>query len=40
MSYRRVGQEEFDFAVDCGRHSSLDALARLMDWVPIGSPLV
>ena len=35
MSRRRIGQEQFGFAVDRGQHSSLDALAKLIDWVPI-----
>lgn len=35
MSRRRIGQEQFGVAVDRGQHSSLDALAKLIDWVPI-----
>ncbi|RVI93357.1 IS5 family transposase [Sinorhizobium meliloti] len=35
MGRRRIGQEKFGFAVDRGQHSSLDELARLIDWVPI-----
>ena len=35
MSRRRIGQEQFGFAVDRVQHSSLDALAKLIDWVPI-----
>lgn len=39
MSRRRIGQEKFGFAVDRGQHSSLDALARLIDWVPVDQAL-
>ncbi|MER8448251.1 transposase [Mesorhizobium sp. M1066] len=39
VSRRRIGQEKFGFAVDRGQHSSLDALARLIDWVPIDQAL-
>src|SRR5260221_12530233 len=39
MSRRRIGQEKFGFAVDRGPHSSLDALARLIDWVPVDQAL-
>ncbi|WP_258598070.1 transposase [Mesorhizobium sp. AR07] len=39
MTRRRIGQEKFGFAVDRGQHSSLDALARLIDWVPIDQAL-
>jgi len=31
MSRRRIGQKQFGFAVDRGRHSSLDSLSRLVD---------
>jgi len=40
MARRRIGQEKFGFAVDRGQHLSLDALAKLIDWVPIDQPLV
>lgn len=39
MSRRRIGREKFGFAVDRGQHSSLDALAKLIDWVPIDQAL-
>jgi hypothetical protein len=39
MSRRRIGQEKFGFAVDRGQHSSLDELARLVDWAPIDQAL-
>ncbi|WP_376742292.1 IS5 family transposase [Ensifer canadensis] len=39
MSRRRIGQEKFGFAVDRGQHSSLDALAKVIDWVPIDQAL-
>ncbi|WP_234705636.1 transposase [Sinorhizobium meliloti] len=39
MGRRRIGQEKFGFAVDRGQHSSLDALAKLIDWVPIDQAL-
>ena len=39
MSRRRIGQEQFSFAVDRGLHSSLNALAKLIDWVPIDQTL-
>ena len=39
MSRRRIGQEKFGFAVDRGQHSSLDELAKLIDWVPIDQAL-
>lgn len=36
MSRRRIGQANFGFAVDGGeRHSSLDDLCGLIDWMPI-----
>lgn len=35
MSRRRIDQEKFGFAVDRGQHSSLDELAKLIDWAPI-----
>ena len=35
MARRRIGQEKLGFAVDRGRHSSLDELAKLIDWIPI-----
>ncbi|MER8831041.1 IS5 family transposase [Mesorhizobium sp. M0938] len=35
MSLRGIGQEKFGFAVDGGRHSSLDELARQIDWASI-----
>lgn len=39
MSRRRIGQEKFGFAVDRGQRSSLDALARLIDWMPVDQAL-
>lgn len=39
MSRRRIGQETFGFAVDRAVASSLDDLARLIDWVPIDQAL-
>lgn len=39
MSRRRISQEKFGSAVDRGQHSSLDALARLIDWVPVDQAL-
>lgn len=37
MSRRRIGQESFGFAADRrGAHSSLDDLAGLIDWAPVG----
>ncbi|MVA56849.1 transposase [Agrobacterium vitis] len=39
MSRRRIGQEKFGFAVDPGQHSSLDALAKVIDWVEIDQAL-
>jgi IS5 family transposase len=39
MSRRRIGQEKFGFTVDRGQHSFLDALAKLIDWVPIDQAL-
>jgi len=35
MARRRIGQEKVGFAVDRGQPSSLDALAKPIDWVPI-----
>jgi hypothetical protein len=36
MSRRQIGQGSFGFAVDGGgRHSSLDDLSGLIDWMPI-----
>ena len=35
MARRRIGQEKLGFAGDRGRHSSLDELAKLIDWIPI-----
>lgn len=39
MSRRRMGQEKFGFAVDRGQHSSLDALAGLLDWTQVDRSL-
>lgn len=39
MGRGRNGQEKFGFAVERGQHSSLDALAKLIDWVPIDQAL-
>lgn len=39
MSRRRIGQEKFGFAADRGQHSSLDALAQVIDWVEIDQAL-
>lgn len=39
MSRRRIGQEEFGFAVDRNRHSSLDELTQLIDWALIDRAL-
>ena len=39
MSRRRIGQEEFGFAVDRAQRSSLDELAQLIDWSPIDRAL-
>lgn len=40
MSRRRIGQEQFGFVVDRVHHPSLDALAILLDWVPIEQALM
>lgn len=34
MSRRRIGQEVFEFAQDSKNGSTLDALSRVIDWVP------
>lgn len=40
MSCRRIGQEQFGFAVDRGQHLSLDEPAGLIDWTPVDRSLV
>jgi transposase, IS5 family len=39
MSRRRIGQEQFGFAVDRGQQSSLDDLTKLIDWTPVDHSL-
>lgn len=39
MGRRRIGQERFGFAVDGGKQSSLDELAKLIEWMPIDRSL-
>ncbi|HXV24455.1 MAG TPA: IS5 family transposase [Alphaproteobacteria bacterium] len=39
MGRRRIGQEKFGFVVERGKPSSLDALVKLIDWVPIDAAL-
>jgi IS5 family transposase len=39
MSRRHIGQDQFGFAVDRGQQSSLDELARLIDWGPVDRAL-
>lgn len=39
MGRRRIGQEKFGFVVERGQPSSLDALVKLIDWVPIDAAL-
>lgn len=39
MGRRRIGQERFGFAVDRGQHSSLNELAKLIDWTSVDSAL-
>lgn len=39
MARRRIGQEQFGFAVDRGQNSSLDELAKLIDWMPVDQAL-
>lgn len=39
MARRRIGQEQFGFAVYRGQNSSLDELAKLIDWMPVDQAL-
>lgn len=39
MPRRRIGQEKFGFAIDRGQQSTLDELARLIDWEPVDRAL-
>ncbi|TCP71947.1 MULTISPECIES: transposase [unclassified Rhizobium] len=39
MSRRRIGQGKFGFTVDRSQHSSLNELAKLIDWMPIDQAL-
>lgn len=39
MSHRLIGQERFGFSARSGTTSSLDELARLIDWNPVGALL-
>lgn len=39
MARRRIGQEKFGFVVERSRQSSLDDLARLIDWAPVSGAL-